>query len=121
MTIFIFFIVLLFIASMLIDSSGNQKKQKSKKEIEWIDKFKLSKEYEEEMHEWLEEWDGYNSQKGYKENVNKFILYKYRKINLALFIFWLQLLISLLGTKYTDLFQLLPIITNLLFLLSKLT
>ena len=39
-------------------------------------------------------------------------------INLVLFIFWLQLLISLLGTKYTDLFQLLPIITNLLFLLS---
>ena len=39
-------------------------------------------------------------------------------INLALFVFWLQLLISLLGTKYTDLFQLLPIITNLLFLLS---
>ena len=39
-------------------------------------------------------------------------------LNLALFIFWLQLLISLLGTKYTDLFQLLPIITNLLFLLS---
>ena len=39
-------------------------------------------------------------------------------INLALFIFWIQLLISLLGTKYTDLFQLLPIVTNLLFLLS---
>ena len=38
--------------------------------------------------------------------------------NLLLFIFWLQLLISLLGTKFTDLFQLLPIITNLLFLLS---
>ncbi len=79
MTIFIFFIVLLFIASMLIDYSVNQKKQKSKKEIEWIDKFKLSKEYEEEMHEWLEEWDGYNSQKGYKENVNKFILEGYIK------------------------------------------
>ena len=56
---------------MLIDSSVNQKKQKSKKEIAWIDKFKLSKEYEEEMHEWLEEWDGYNAQKGYKENVNE--------------------------------------------------
>ena len=28
--------------------------------------------------------------------------------NLLLFIFWLQLLISLLGTKFTDLFQLLP-------------
>ena len=38
--------------------------------------------------------------------------------NLLVFIFWLQLLISLLGTKFTDLFQLLPIITNLLFLLS---
>jgi len=38
--------------------------------------------------------------------------------NLIVFIFWLQLLISLLGTKYTDLFQLLPIVTNLLFLLS---
>ena len=38
--------------------------------------------------------------------------------NLFVFIFWLQLLISLLGTKFTDLFQLLPIITNLLFLLS---
>ncbi len=38
--------------------------------------------------------------------------------NLLLFIFWLQLLVSLLGTKFTDLFQLLPIITNLLFLLS---
>ena len=39
-------------------------------------------------------------------------------INLFLFLFWLQLLISLLGTKFTDLFQLLPVITNLLFLLS---
>ena len=39
-------------------------------------------------------------------------------LNLFVFIFWLQLLISLLGTKYTDLFQLLPIVTNLLFLLS---
>ena len=39
-------------------------------------------------------------------------------INLFLFIFWLQLLISLFGTKFTDLFQLLPVITNLLFLLS---
>ena len=39
-------------------------------------------------------------------------------LNLIVFIFWLQLLISLLGTKYTDLFQLLPIVTNLLFLLS---
>tara|TARA_B100001093_G_scaffold312315_1_gene298030 strand:- start:1277 stop:2062 length:786 start_codon:yes stop_codon:yes gene_type:complete len=38
--------------------------------------------------------------------------------NLFLFIFWLQLLISLLGTKFTDLFQLLPVLTNLLFLLS---
>ena len=39
-------------------------------------------------------------------------------LNLFLFIFWLKLLISLLGTKFTDLFQLLPAITNLLFLLS---
>lgn len=39
-------------------------------------------------------------------------------INFLLFIFWLPLLISILGTKYTDLFQLLPVITNLLFLLS---
>jgi len=39
-------------------------------------------------------------------------------LNLFIFIFWLQLLISLLGTKFTDLFQLLPIVTNLLFLLS---
>ena len=39
-------------------------------------------------------------------------------LNLFLFVFWLQLLISLLGTKFTDLFQLLPIVTNLLFLLS---
>jgi lipopolysaccharide transport system permease protein len=39
-------------------------------------------------------------------------------LNLFLFIFWLQLLISLLGTKFTDLFQLLPVITNLIFLLS---
>tara|TARA_B000000609_G_C23962792_1_gene234989 strand:- start:269 stop:619 length:351 start_codon:yes stop_codon:yes gene_type:complete len=39
-------------------------------------------------------------------------------LNLFVFIFWLQLLISLLGTKYTDLFQLLPVVTNLLFLLS---
>jgi len=39
-------------------------------------------------------------------------------INLFLFIFWLQILISLFGTKFTDLFQLLPVITNLLFLLS---
>ena len=39
-------------------------------------------------------------------------------LNFILFIFWLQLSISIFGTKYTDLFQLLPIITNLLFLLS---
>lgn len=39
-------------------------------------------------------------------------------LNLFLFIFWIQLLISLLGTKFTDLFQLLPILTNLIFLLS---
>jgi lipopolysaccharide transport system permease protein len=39
-------------------------------------------------------------------------------INLGLFIFWLQLLISILGSKFTDLFQLLPVITNLVFLLS---
>ena len=39
-------------------------------------------------------------------------------INFAIFIFWVPLLISILGTKFTDLFQLLPVITNLLFLLS---
>ena len=39
-------------------------------------------------------------------------------INLFLFIFWIQLLVSLLGTKFSDIFQLLPVITNLLFLLS---
>ena len=39
-------------------------------------------------------------------------------VNLFLFIFWVQLLISLLGTKFTDLFQLLPVLTNLFFLLS---
>ncbi len=39
-------------------------------------------------------------------------------LNLFLFIFWLKLIISLLGTKFTDLFQLLPAVTNLLFLLS---
>ena len=39
-------------------------------------------------------------------------------INFALFIFWLPLLVSILGIKFTDLFQLLPVITNLLFLLS---
>ena len=39
-------------------------------------------------------------------------------LNLFLFLFWLQLLTSLLGTKFTDLFQLLPVLTNLLFLLS---
>ena len=39
-------------------------------------------------------------------------------LNLFLFIFWIQLLTSLLGTKFTDLFQLLPVLTNLLFLLS---
>ncbi len=39
-------------------------------------------------------------------------------VNLFLFIFWAQLLISLLGTKFTDLFQLLPVLTNLFFLLS---
>ena len=39
-------------------------------------------------------------------------------LNLFLFIFWMQLLISILGTKFTDLFQLLPVLTNLIFLLS---
>ena len=39
-------------------------------------------------------------------------------INLFLFLFWVQLIISLLGTKFTDLFQLLPVLTNLFFLLS---
>ena len=39
-------------------------------------------------------------------------------INFAIFIFWVPLIISILGTKFTDLFQLLPVVTNLLFLLS---
>ena len=34
------------------------------------------------------------------------------------YLYWVPLLISILGTKFTDLFQLLPVITNLLFLLS---
>ena len=39
-------------------------------------------------------------------------------LNFALFIFWMPLLFAILGIKFTDLFQLLPVITNLLFLLS---
>ena len=39
-------------------------------------------------------------------------------VNFALFIFWIPLLFAILGIKFTDLFQLLPVITNLLFLLS---
>ncbi len=39
-------------------------------------------------------------------------------INFALFLFWMPLLIAILGIKFTDLFQLLPVLTNLLFLLS---
>jgi lipopolysaccharide transport system permease protein len=39
-------------------------------------------------------------------------------INFALFTFWLPLIVSILGIKFTDLFQLLPVITNLIFLLS---
>jgi lipopolysaccharide transport system permease protein len=39
-------------------------------------------------------------------------------INLLLFIYWFPLLISLLGAPYEDLFQLIPIVLQLLFLLS---
>ena len=39
-------------------------------------------------------------------------------VNFGLFIFWMPLLFAILGIKFTDLFQLLPVITNLLFLLS---
>ena len=39
-------------------------------------------------------------------------------INFALFSFWMPLLIAILGLRFTDLFQLLPVLTNLLFLLS---
>ena len=39
-------------------------------------------------------------------------------INLLIFIYWLPLLICLLGAKYEDLFQLIPIVMQLMFLLS---
>lgn len=39
-------------------------------------------------------------------------------LNLILFIYWFPLLISLLGAPYEDLFQLIPIVLQLLFLLS---
>ena len=39
-------------------------------------------------------------------------------LNFALFLFWVPLLISILGIRFNDLFQLLPVFTNLLFLLS---
>lgn len=39
-------------------------------------------------------------------------------LNFALFTFWMPLLIAILGIRFTDLFQLLPVLTNLLFLLS---
>ena len=39
-------------------------------------------------------------------------------INFALLTFWMPLLIAILGIRFTDLFQLLPVLTNLLFLLS---
>ena len=39
-------------------------------------------------------------------------------INLLLFIFWLPLLICLIGIKYHDLFQFIPIFTQILFLVS---
>ena len=39
-------------------------------------------------------------------------------VNLLLFIYWLPLIICLLGASYEDLFQLIPIITQLMFFLS---
>ncbi len=39
-------------------------------------------------------------------------------LNFALFTFWMPLLLAILGIRFTDLFQLLPVLTNLLFLLS---
>lgn len=39
-------------------------------------------------------------------------------INLLLFIYWLPLLLCLLGARYEDLFQLVPIVLQLMFLLS---
>ena len=39
-------------------------------------------------------------------------------INFALFTFWMPLLVAILGIRFTDLFQLLPVLTNLIFLLS---
>ena len=83
MTIIIFFVVILFAFSIIIDSNKKKKDQKSKKEIEWTEKFQSSKDYEEEMHEWLEEWDDYDNKQGYKENVNKFITEGYIKNNIS--------------------------------------
>ena len=39
-------------------------------------------------------------------------------LNLALFIYWLPLLVCLLGARYRDLYQLIPILLQLVFLLS---
>ena len=39
-------------------------------------------------------------------------------INLLVFIYWLPLLITLLGIKYEDFFQLIPVVLQLSFLLS---
>lgn len=39
-------------------------------------------------------------------------------INLLIFIYWLPLLLCLLGTRYEDLYQLIPIVLQLMFLLS---
>ena len=39
-------------------------------------------------------------------------------LNLALFIYWLPLLVCLLGARYRDLYQLVPILLQLVFLLS---
>lgn len=39
-------------------------------------------------------------------------------INLVLFIYWIPLLLCLLGVRYRDLFQLVPIVIQLVFLLS---
>ena len=39
-------------------------------------------------------------------------------VNLLVFIYWLPLIICLVGANYEDLFQLIPIIVQLMFLLS---
>ena len=50
--------------------------------------------------------------------INLIIFSPIHILNLFLFIFWLPLLICLAAVRYQDLYQLLPIITQLIFLLS---